>query len=129
MADANYLDLAGLRTLWKHIGDVFVKKDGSKVLSELSFTSGDKNKILQQETLSTLEAEDIRGTTKVITFDEDDNLQSIVHTNIRGNVVRTDTFTFDSEVITEVRTLPTGESLTIVTNTDTLITTTTYATA
>ena len=43
--------------------------------------------------------------------------------------VRTDVFTFGTSTITEVRTLATGESLTIVTNTDTLETTTTYADA
>ena len=46
-----------------------------------------------------------------------------------GNSIRTDAFTFAEGSITEVRTLNTGESLTIVTNTETLVTTVTYAAA
>ena len=73
-------------------------------------------------------SEMIENTTQEITFDSSGNVQSITHKS--GNTtVRTDAFTFGDNSITEVRTLNTGESLTIVTNTSTLVTTVTYAAA
>ena len=75
-----------------------------------------------------LQQENIPDTVQTIAFDSAGNIQSITH--MRGNVaVRTDAFTFADTAITEVRTLNTGEKLTIVTNTDTLQTTVTYAAA
>lgn len=77
---------------------------------------------------SMLETESIPDTVQTIAFDSSGNVQSITH--MQNNVtVRTDVFTFGSNTITEVRTLATGESLTIVTNTETLVTTVTYAEA
>lgn len=76
-----------------------------------------------------LEEENIPGTTQTISFDSSGNVSQIVHTNSNNVAVRTDVFTFGVDTITEVRTLNTGESLTIVTNTDTLVTTVTYAAA
>lgn len=56
------------------------------------------------------------------------SVSQVVHS--RNNVtVRTDTFTYSPSSITEVRTLNTGESLTIVTNLTTLETTVTYSAA
>lgn len=76
----------------------------------------------------TLMQENIPGTVQTIAFDSAGNVQSITYAE--NNVaVRTDVFTFGANTITEVRTLDSGESLTIVTNTDTLETTTTYAAA
>lgn len=72
--------------------------------------------------------ENIPGTVQTIAFDSAGNVQSITHTE-GATAVRTDVFTFAVSTITEVRTLASGESLTIVTNTDTLETTTTYAAA
>lgn len=75
-----------------------------------------------------LNVEEIPDTVQSITFDAAGNVDTITHT--RDNVaIRTDEFTFGSDTITEVRTLNTGESLTIVTNTTTLETTVTYAAA
>lgn len=75
-----------------------------------------------------LQQENIPDTVQTIAFDSAGNIQCITH--MRGNVaVRTDEFTFADTAITEVRTLNTGEKLTIVTNTDTLQTTVTYAAA
>lgn len=76
-----------------------------------------------------LQEETIPDTTQTITFDQSGNVASIVHTDGNENVVRSDVFTFGANTITEVRTLASGESLTIVTNTDTLVTTVTYAAA
>ena len=75
-----------------------------------------------------LQEETIPDTVQTITFDSAGNVSAITHT--ANNVaVRTDAFTFGTDTITEVRTLSTGESLTIVTNTITLQTTVTYAAA
>lgn len=46
-----------------------------------------------------------------------------------GSTIRTDAFTYGTNTITEVRTLNTGENVTIVTNLTTLETTVTYATS
>ena len=72
--------------------------------------------------------ENIPGTVQTIAFDSAGNIQSVTHRE-NNVVVRTDVFTFAASTITEVRTLASGESLTIVTNTETLETTTTYAAA
>ena len=72
--------------------------------------------------------ENIPGTVQTIAFDSAGNIQSVTYKE-NNVVVRTDVFTFAASTITEVRTLASGESLTIVTNTDTLETTTTHAAA
>ena len=78
-----------------------------------------------KNTLSLLDDE-IPDTVQTITFDQNGNVQSITHS--RNNVaVRTDVFTFAANSVTEVRTLSTGQSLTIVTNLSTLETTITYS--
>lgn len=72
--------------------------------------------------------EELPGTTQEITFSSDGNVQSIAHKS--GNTaIRTDSFTFGEDTITEVRTMSTGESLTLVTNLNTLQTTVTYTAA
>lgn len=75
-----------------------------------------------------LQEENVPGTTQSITFDTEGNVQTITH-SAGGSAVRTDQFTFGTGTITEVRTLNTGASLTIVTNTETLETVTTYTAA
>ena len=78
-----------------------------------------------KNTLSVLDDE-IPDTVQTITFDQNGNVQSITHS--RNNAaVRTDVFTFAANSVTEVRTLSTGQSLTIVTNLSTLETTITYS--
>ena len=73
-----------------------------------------------------LMAENIPNTTQNITFDSDGNVQTITHKS-GSTTVRTDSFTFVENTITEKRVLTEGGSLTIVTNTDTLETVTTYS--
>lgn len=78
-----------------------------------------------KNTLSLLDDE-IPDTVQTITFDQDGNVQRITHS--RNNIaVRTDVFTFTDAAITEVRTLSTGQSLTIVTNLATLQSVITYS--
>ena len=76
-----------------------------------------------------LQEETIPDTTQTISFDSSGNVSSIVHKDGSNNTIRSDAFTFGTNTITEVRTLYTGETLTIVTNTTTLVTTVTYAAA
>lgn len=73
----------------------------------------------------TLYLDELPGTTQTVTFDESGQIQQITHK--RGNdVIRTDYFSFSENEIMEIRTLDTGEKLTIVTNRNTLETTVTY---
>lgn len=73
--------------------------------------------------------DEIPNTTQTIAFNQTTGDVSTI-THARGNtVIRADAFTFAEGSITEARTLNTGESLTIVTNTETLVTTVTYAAA
>ena len=89
-------------------------------------TVGEEITALKEDLM--LQEETIPDTVQTITFDSEGNVSAITHT--ANNVaVRTDAFTFGTDTITEVRTLSTGESLTIVTNTTTLQTTVTYAAA
>lgn len=85
-----------------------------------------KSALGKDEITSLLLADPIPDTVQAITFDTSGNVQTITHSR-DGAAVRTDAFAFADGSITETRTLATGESLTIVTNTDTLVTTSTYA--
>lgn len=75
-----------------------------------------------------LEEENIPGTTQTPSFNSSGDITQIVHKQ-GSTTIRTDVFTFGANSITEVRTLNTGESLTITTNLTTLATTTTYTAA
>ena len=45
MAEKKYVDSNGLLYFWQKIVNVFVKKDGSKVLSDNNYTTEEKNKL------------------------------------------------------------------------------------
>ena len=62
---------------------------------------------------------EIPGTTTTVTFDNNDNPTSIVHSR-NGTTARTDVFTGGNDVVTEVRTLSTGKYITITTNLTTM---------
>lgn len=89
--------------------------------------AGVRSEVTDLKSHAALQEETIPGTTQIISFDSSGNVTSIVHKNSSNVAVRTDAFTFGTDTITEVRTLNTGENLTIVTNTNTLVTTVTYA--
>lgn len=73
-----------------------------------------------------LHLEEINDTIQTITYNSDGSIQKIEHT--QGQlVIRSDVFTFSDTTIVEVRTLNTGESLTITTNLETLTTTVVYS--
>ena len=132
------LSVSGLAADAKVTGDRFnsldagdIEYDDSETYS--SGTVGDALTDLEDETNQLkeelmLQEETIPDTVQTIAFDSTGNVSAITHT--ANNVtVRTDAFTFGTDTITEIRTLSTGESLTIVTNTTTLQTTVTYAAA
>ena len=86
------------------------------------------NDVDDLKSANSLHDDEIDNTVQTITFASDGSVQKIEHK--RNNVIiRTDTFTFAANMITEVRTLNTGETLTIATNLTTLETTVTYAAA
>ena len=97
-------------------------EDGQELLKVLDQRKADLK-------LLTLQEESIPGTTQTIAFDSSGSISQIVHKNSSDVAIRTDAFTFGANTITEVRTLYTGETLTIMTNTDTLVTTVTYSAA
>ena len=71
--------------------------------------------------------DEVPDTVQAYTF-SGGSVSQVAH-NRSNTAIRTDVFTYTDNTITEVRTLNTGESLTIVTNLTTLETTVTYAAA
>lgn len=67
-------------------------------------------------------AEGIKGTTQTVTFNTDGTVQKIQHKNASNVVLREDVFTYAANLITEVRTLSTAETITFIYHTDTLLT-------
>lgn len=120
-SNARTLDWNGNEAL---AGDLTVNKDGANEMAVGAELSSLKSAML-------LEQDEIPDTVQSIVFDGSGNVQSITHKKRTDQsvTVRTDAFTFTGNLITEVRTLASGESLTIVTDTDTLVTTVTYAAA
>lgn len=70
--------------------------------------------------------EEIPGTTQSINYASDGSVSSVVF-SINNTPIRTDIFTFATNTITEVRTLVSGENLTIATDTETLESTVTFS--
>lgn len=66
--------------------------------------------------------DDIPGTVQTVNFGTDGNPSSIVHT-ANGAAVRTDTFTWGANTVTEKRELADGSYITFVTDLTTLVTT------
>ena len=121
-------------------GFMYVLPDGHE--ADVTWANTTKTKVTTGKELSDLKGavqldekyalllhDEIPGTTQTIAFDSSGNVSTITHTNCSNVAVRTDAFTFSANSIADVRTLNTGESLTIVTNIDTLVTTVTYAAA
>lgn len=66
--------------------------------------------------------DDILGTVQTVNFDANGTPSSIVHT-ANGEAVRTDSFTWADNTVTEKRELADGSYITFVTNLTTLVTT------
>lgn len=107
-------------------GKIGAVPSGSTLQGEVDELTAD---VVQLETNALLLHDEIPNTTQTIAFDASGNVSTITHTNGSNVAVRTDAFTFAANSITEVRTLNTGEKLTIITNTTTLATTVTYTAA
>ena len=84
------------------------------------------DKLAHNEIIEKLRAEVIPDTVQAITYDASGNISQVTHSS-GATVVRTDAFTFGTGTITEVRTLSTGQIMTLVTNTETLQTAVTYS--
>ena len=106
-----------------------VQAKGTEVIGSIPQDYSDlSDDVSDLKSANSLHDDEIDNTVQTITFASDGSVQKIEHK--RNNVIiRTDTFTFATNTITEVRTLNTGESLTIATNLTTLETTVTYAAA
>ena len=78
-----------------------------------------KSEITEMTAEEMLLRDDLPGTSKTVTFDSDENPATITHGK-NGTTVRTDVFTWGTNSVTEVRTLSSGEHITIVTNLTTL---------
>lgn len=106
--------------------DSFFLYFGNEPLSKDKYTEGvvaigdDPIVVKPQDTFNKLLYFDyIDNTEQVPTFSGED-LTKIEHINSNEQVVRTDTFTYGTNTITEVRTLPDGESLEFINNLETL---------
>ena len=84
------------------------------------------DKISEQNVMALLTASEIPDTTQTYTF-VDGAVSQVVHADGNDVVVRTDSFTYAENTITEARVLYSGDTLTIVTNLTTLETTVTYS--
>lgn len=94
------------------------KKTGDEIASlKADLGAQDKYTILLND--------EVPNTTQEYTF-SNGKVSQVVHSR-NSSSVRTDTFTYGTGTITEVRTLSTGENLTIVTNLTTLETAITYS--
>lgn len=95
-------------------------------------SSGDvgdlKSAIAQLSVNAILLDSEIPDTVQAVTFDSAGNVSTITHTS-GVTVIRTDAFTISASQIVEVRTLSTGESLTLTTDLSTLSTTVAYSAA
>ncbi len=88
-------------------------QEESSTSASAAVTAKEQAEAARDDALDPLANATIRETTETATFDGEGRVNSIVHTdNGTGEVVRTDTFTYAGEMITEVRTLPNGDSQT-----------------
>lgn len=83
------------------------------------FNSNDGFKIKKLET-QLAESTQLKGTTQSIVFNTDGTVQKVQHKDPLSNVLREDVFTYASNLITEVRTLSSGGSITFKYHLDTL---------
>ena len=104
-------------------------KSGEVVTITITDGNGTTQQTLTDpSTLTLLLAENVPGTVANIQYDSSGNVTGINHVN-GSTTIRADTFTYTDTTITETRALNTGAVLTIVTDLETLETTTTYTAA
>lgn len=101
-------------------GTLNITIDSTVHVSEGEFVDEKRKQLLLEEGLN--------GCTATPTVDENGNITGMTHVDpITGDTERTDTYSRTSGAITEVRTLATGESLTITTDLTTKATTYVFA--
>lgn len=91
-----------------------------------SIISSLKGAITQSDIYAKLQASDIPGTTQTYVRDSDGKITQTKHMS-GSTVIRSDVYTRAATTFTEVRTLNTGQKLTLVTNKTTKETTVTYS--
>jgi hypothetical protein len=92
----------------------------------LASASGLKDAIAQSDIYAKLQASDIPGTTQTCVRDSDGKITQTKHMS-GSTVIRSDVYTRTATTFTEVRTLNTGQKLTLATNKTTKETTVTYS--
>jgi hypothetical protein len=95
----------------------------NKIGSLASLTTSNKTSVVNaiNENASALaESTQIKGTTQSIVFNADGTVQKVQHKDLNNVVLREDSFTYETNLITEVRTLSTGGSVTFKYHLDTL---------
>jgi hypothetical protein len=65
---------------------------------------------------------DIQGTTQITSLDSNNDITKIQHVDSLGEVIREDIFVYDTDTVTETRTLYTGEHMTYIYHLDTYVT-------
>ncbi|WP_411680417.1 hypothetical protein [Clostridium thailandense] len=84
-------------------------------LNELSSKVDDINTSVANEIdeLKMLQSDEIRGTIQTPTFDSKGNITKLEYKDVSNNLIRTDSFTITPALITEVRKLGNGSTLTL----------------
>lgn len=114
--EASTPDMANQFNVWfDYIKNRLEGIDAAELTLELDEVKSDVSDILKQNLLN----DNIRGTTQVPTF-TNGNPTKIEHKDSGGGVIRTDTFAYSTNLITEIRTLNTGDTITFKYHTDTL---------
>ena len=96
-----------------------------EIAAEIVQTTGDSETAVMSQKATTTNIHllnAIKGTTQTVTFNSNGTVQTVTHKDSSGKTLRTDSFTYGTDTITETRTLASGETLTITTNTKTLTT-------
>lgn len=75
-----------------------------------------ENQRIENENTRLLSQDYIKGTTQIVTLNTDETVGKIQHENSSQVVLREDVYTYNGDIVTEVRTLNTGESLTFTYN-------------
>ena len=95
-------------------------QDVAGILDDLQDDVSDvKNDIQGVNDIDNLLIGELPGTTQTVTFDANDNPATITHSK-NGTTVRTDTFTWGTNTVTENRVLSSGKQITITTDLTTL---------
>lgn len=111
-----------------------IESEANKTIVDSALSSASENPVQNKVVYAAVKSldvsallldENILDTTQQYTF-TDGKLTRVDHKR-SGSTIRADTFTYSSGYVTETRTLSTGESVTIVTNLETLETTVTYS--